>query len=77
MEKEREQDLDNHRYIHLKDWLPRLAETLIAEMMKEHIFKSGTKYQIGGVPGHRLEDHLVALKCIIGRYISTRSSVIL
>ena len=46
-------------------------------MMKEDIFKSGTKYQIGGVPGHRLEEHLVALKCIIGRYIEKGSGVIM
>ena len=71
------EDLNNHRYIHLKDWLPRLAEILTAEMMKEDIFKSGTKYQIGGVPGHRLEEHLVALKCIIGRYIEKGSGVIM
>ena len=71
------EDLNNHRYIHLKDWLPRLAETLTAEMMKEDIFRKCTKYQIGGVPGHRLEEHLVALKCIIGRYIEKGSGVIM
>ena len=71
------EDLNNHRYIHLKDWMPRLAETLTAEMMKEDIFQKGTRYQIGGVPGHRLEEHLVALKCIIGRYIAQGSGVIM
>ena len=49
------EDLNNHRYIHLKNWLPRLAETLTGDMMKEDIFRGGTKYQIGGVPGHRME----------------------
>ena len=71
------EDLNNHRYIHLKDWMPRLAETLTADMMKDDIFKKCTKYQIGGVPGHRLEEHLVALKCIIGRYIAQGSGVIM
>ena len=58
------EDLNNHRYIHLKDWLPRLAETITADMMKEDIFKGGSKYQIGGVPGHRMEEHLLSSKCI-------------
>ena len=46
------EDLNNHRYIHLKDWLPRLAESLTADIMKDDIYAGGTRYQIGGVPGH-------------------------
>ena len=71
------EDLNNHRYIHLKDWLPRLVESLTADLMKEDIFKGGTRYQIGGVPGHRMEEHLLAMKCIIGRYISKGKGVVL
>ena len=44
--------LDNHRYIHLKEWKPRLTETLVTMMMKQDILKAGTKFQIGGIPGH-------------------------
>ena len=71
------EDLNNHRYIHLKDWLPRLVESMTADLMKEDIFKGGTRYQIGGVPGHRMEEHLLAMKCIIGRYISKGKGVVL
>ena len=71
------EDLNNHRYIHLKNWLPRLAETLTGDMMKEDIFRGGTKYQIGGVPGHRMEEHLLSIKCIIGRYMSKGEGVIM
>jgi hypothetical protein len=46
-------------------------------MMKDDIHSGGTRYQIGGVPGHRLEEHLLALKCIIGRYISKGSGVLM
>ena len=35
--------LDNHRFIHLKDWKPRLTETLVTRMMKPEILKAGTK----------------------------------
>ena len=42
------QDLNNKRFIHMKEWLPRLVEALTVEPMKEDIFAAGTKYQIGG-----------------------------
>ena len=71
------EDLNNHRYIHLKDWLPRLTETITAEMMKQDIFKGGSKYQIGGVPGHRMEEHLLSIKCIIGKYIAKGAGVVM
>ena len=53
--------LDNHRYIHLKEWKPRLTKTLVTEMMKEDILRSGSKFQIGGVSGHIIEEHLIVL----------------
>ena len=71
------EDLNNHRYIHLKDWLPRLVESLTADLMKDDIFQGGTRYQIGGVPGHRMEEHLLSLKCITGRYISKGAGVVM
>ena len=61
----------------LKDWLPKVTESLTTDMMKDDIFKGGTKYQIGGVPGHRLEEHLMSLKSIIGRYKQKGEGVIL
>ena len=44
--------------------------------MKEDIIKSGNKYQIGGIPGHRVEEHLIVVKTIIEKYISMKSGVI-
>ena len=64
-----EENLNNHRYIHMKNWLPRLTESLAVSMMKEDIIQNGTKYQIGGIPGHRVEEHLIVVKSIIGLYI--------
>ena len=46
------EDLNIHRYIHMKDWLPRLVEALTVNLMKEDIIESGNKFQIGGVPEH-------------------------
>ena len=57
--------LDNSRFIHLKEWLPRLCEALAINEMKNKILDAGTKYQIGGCPGQRTQFHLYVLKSLI------------
>ena len=71
------ENLNNHRYIHIKERLPRLTEALTVNIMKEDILKSGNKYQIGGIPGHRVEEHLIVVKSIIQRYTTLKSGVII
>ena len=61
----------------MKEWLPRLTEALTVKLMKDDIIESGTKYQIGGIPGHRVEEHLIVVKSIIQLYIYRRSGVII
>ena len=68
---------DNHRYIHLKEWKPRLTETLVTSMMKQDIIDDGTKFQIGGIPGHRIEEHLIVLKSFIQRRIKLNQGVVI
>ena len=70
------EDLGNHRFLHLKDWLPKTCEAMIVSKMKPLILEAGTKYQIGGLPGHRVEEHLITLKAIISRGIETGGGVI-
>ena len=65
------EDLKNHRFIHIKDWLPRCCESLIVGKMKAHILEAGSKYQIGGLPHHRVEEHLVAIKALVSRSCNT------
>ena len=55
----------------MKTWLPRCCEALLVTKMKPHILESGSKYQIGGLPNHRVEEHLIVLKALIDREIST------
>ena len=64
------EDLSNHRFIHMKDWLPKVCEGLVVSKMKESILQAGTKYQIGGKPNHRVEEHLVSVKALISRSIA-------
>ena len=69
--------MNNLRYIRIKEWLPRLTEALIVSIMKEDIIKSGNKFQIGGIPGHRVEEHLIVVKSIVQRYITLKSGVVI
>ena len=39
--------------------------------MKAPILEAGSKYQIGGLPHHRVEEHLVAIKAIVSRSCNT------
>ena len=71
------QDLDNKRFIHLKEWLARLIEALVVQPMKADIFEAGTKYQIGGCPGQRTVFHLFVVKSNIARMIMIGKGVIL
>jgi hypothetical protein len=60
----------------MKDWLPRLCESLTVNEMKYDIIESGNKFCIGGIPGHRPQEHLVTLKSIIGRHIELGNGII-
>ena len=63
-------NLNNHRYLHMKDWLPKLCEMLTVQEMKPAIISGGTMYQIGGMPGHCREEHLVVVKSMIQMLLS-------
>ena len=55
-------DLNNMRFIHMKNWRPRLLENLVTEQMKESIVNATPKFQLGGMPGASSVEHLVVLK---------------
>ena len=57
--------LENSRFIHLKEWLPRICEAVAVREMKDAIFEAGTKYQIGGCPGQMTQFHLFVIKSLI------------
>lgn len=61
----------------MKEWLPRLVEALTVSIMKDDIINSGSKFQIGGVPGHRVEEHLIVVKSIIQLHMLKKSGVIM
>ena len=38
------EDLGNHRFLHIKDWLPKFCEALVVSKMKDDIIQAGSKY---------------------------------
>ena len=71
------QQLENKRFIHMKEWLVRLVEALAIQPMKEDIFRAGTKFQIGGCPGQRTVFHLFVVKSNIAIKIKMGQGILL
>ena len=60
--------MDNNRFIHSKNWMPRLFEDIVVSKMKSKIQDKVTKYQIWGMKGHRSTEHLFSVKRVIAYY---------
>ena len=60
--------MDNNRFIHSKFWMPRLFEDLVVAKMKSKVQIKTTKFQIGGMKGHRSSEHLFSIKSVIEYY---------
>ena len=61
-------ELGNHRNIHLKDDTPKAFETVVVDTSKPKIVSKCSKFQIGGMPGHRPSEHLFCIKSIMALY---------
>jgi hypothetical protein len=58
--------LENNRFIHCKEWWPRVTESLVVEDgLKDALIAGSLIYQIGGQPGHRSEELLFVLKSVV------------
>ena len=59
---------DSQRNIHTKDYVPKLFEGIIVDKSRDRIIKTTSKFQIGGIPGHRSQEHLFCVKSVIELY---------
>ena len=59
---------DCQRNIHTKEELPKYFEGIVVDKSKNMLTKACSKFQIGGIPGHRPQEHLFTAKSIIGLY---------
>ena len=55
-------DLNNMRFIHMRQWRSKLLEALVTEAMKNDIVNATPNMQLGGMPGASSVEHLVTLK---------------
>ena len=66
--KGRREELSRNRFIHCKEWWPRVAESLLVEDgLKGPLIEGSSIFQIGGQPGHRSEDLMFVLKSLVAR----------
>ena len=72
-----QQELSNSRFLHIKNWLPRVCESLAVSGMRDAILKAGSIYQMGGKPGMRRQFHLFTVKSLIAIKLSKNDGVIL
>ena len=59
---------DSQRNIHTKEDVPKYFEGIVVDMSKAKLTQACSKFQIGGIPGHRPQEHLFTVKSIIGLY---------
>ena len=57
--------LNNNIFIHLKSVLPPFVEAITVNKMKDTIINEASMYQVSGLPGHAVEEHVFTLKSIM------------
>ena len=57
--------LKNNRFLHMKNVMARTVDALIVNKMKPTLVKSSSIYQVGGLPGHSIHEHLLTLKTVM------------
>ena len=61
---------ESQRNIHTKEFIPKLFEGIIVDKSKEKIISKVSKFQVGGLPKHRSQEHLFCVKSVISLYSS-------
>ena len=70
-------NLSNHRFIHMKDDVPKLFGSLVMGVAKEKLISNMSKFQIGTKPGHTAEEHLFVIKSVLALYLKLDKPLIL
>ena len=73
----KKEDLDSNRYIHCKDSLPCAVQGMVVKEMEPNISAATSIYQIGGVAGHRPQEHLFSLKSLQAKYEKDKKLLVL
>ena len=73
----RKENLASNRYVHCKEYLAKTVEAMVMDEMEPNIVAATSKFQIGGVAGHRPQEHLFSLKSIQGKYEKDRKLLVI
>ena len=73
----RKEDLESNRYIHCKEWLAKTVEALVVKAMEPELREATNRFQIGGVSGHRPQEHIFCVKSVIHKYVQEKKMIIL
>ena len=57
--------LKNQRFLHMKNVLFRTVDALNIGIMKRKIVDNYSKFQIGSIPEHSSDEHLIVIKNIL------------
>ena len=71
------QILDNFRFIHIKEDIPKLFGYIVTKEAKQKIIQNISKFQIGAVPGHRPQEHLFVMRSVISLYEMLKKPLII
>ena len=68
--------LKNNRFLHLKEVLARCVDSVVVNKMKEPLISQLSMYQVGGLPGHSILEHLLTVKTVLARLEEMGSGII-
>ena len=70
-------ELKNYRFIHMKSDFSKFFGHLVMNKAKGELVSNMSKFQIGTKPGHRAQEHIFALKCVISFHFQCDKPLIL
>ena len=59
--------LKNNRFLHMKNVLARTVDALVVKEMKSPLISRLSIYQVRGLPGHSIDEHLLTIKTVMAR----------
>ena len=59
--------LKNNRFLHMKQVLARTVDSMVVQQMKQTLISKLSIYQVGGLPGHSINEHLLTIKTVLAR----------
>ena len=68
--------LKHNRFLHIKEVLARTVDAMVVKQMKYPLISKLSMYQIGGLPGHSILEHLLTLKTVMARIEELKECVI-